>query len=147
MWLERVAGGEGLRGWVRNRVEGTVEALLIGPAETVERVAAACARGPRLALVSVVAREAAIDTGRRISARGRPNSAGSCRRRGAARRRAGRPRSSGRFGFLALVLRRAEILALGLGIAVDQLDHRHRRGVAVAEAGLDDAAIAARPVP
>ena len=38
------------------------------------------------------------------------------------------------FGFWSAVMNWAGIHALGLGIAVDQLDHRHRRGVAVAEA-------------
>src|SRR5258708_17770092 len=49
-----------------------------------------------------------------------------------------------RFG-LFVAADRARILALGVGIAVDELDDRHRRIVAVAEAGLDDAGIAARP--
>src|SRR6185312_4404192 len=51
-----------------------------------------------------------------------------------------------RGGFLGLFLARLDrtrILALGLGIAIDQLDHRHRRGIAMAEACLVDAAIAA----
>ena len=37
----------------------------------------------------------------------------------------------------------AGILALGIDVAVDELDDRHRRRVAVAEAGLQDARIAA----
>src|SRR5215813_9096578 len=41
---------------------------------------------------------------------------------------------------------RTGILALGVDIAVDELDHRHRRVVAIAEAGLDDAGIAALAV-
>ncbi len=52
----------------------------------------------------------------------------------------------GRGGFLLgwrLRLDRAGILALGLFVAVDELDHRHRRVVAVAEAGLDDAQVTA----
>src|SRR6185295_8608209 len=39
--------------------------------------------------------------------------------------------------------RRAGILALGVGVAIDQLDHRHRRLVAIAEARLEHAGIAA----
>src|SRR5580698_3392057 len=35
------------------------------------------------------------------------------------------------------------ILALGFDVAIDELDHRNRRGIAVAEAGLHDAGIAA----
>ena len=34
-------------GWVRNRRDGTVEAVFSGPVETVEAVIAACRRGPR----------------------------------------------------------------------------------------------------
>src|SRR5215210_650709 len=41
------------------------------------------------------------------------------------------------------LLRRAGILAPGLFVAVDELDHRHRGVVAEAEAGLEHAAIAA----
>ena len=41
---------------------------------------------------------------------------------------------------------RAGILALGFGVAVDQLDQRHRGIVAIAIAGLDDAGVAAGAV-
>src|SRR3546814_417956 len=59
------------------------------------------------------------------------------------------PWSGGRRRGLLLVLfpagflGRAGVLALGCGIAVDQLDDRHRRHVAVAEAGLQHPAVAA----
>src|SRR5205809_7930362 len=56
-----------------------------------------------------------------------------------------RPRRLGRRFFLFVAAHRAGILALGLGLAVDQLDDRHRRIVAVVVAGLDDAGIAAGP--
>src|SRR6266851_5008587 len=49
------------------------------------------------------------------------------------------------FLVFSLAGERAGILAFGFGIAVDQLDDRHRRIVAVAIAGLDDARIAAGP--
>src|SRR6266545_5158770 len=49
-----------------------------------------------------------------------------------------------RFG--GLFLHRAGILALGIDVAVDELDHGHRGVVAVAEAGLDDAGVAALAV-
>src|SRR5260370_26246606 len=53
---------------------------------------------------------------------------------------------SGRLSFLfGLGAGRAGILALGVGIAVDQLDDRHRRIVAVAEPGLDDPGVSAAP--
>jgi acylphosphatase len=38
--------GRGLAGWVRNRRDGTVEALFSGAADAVEDVIAACRRGP-----------------------------------------------------------------------------------------------------
>ena len=63
MWLEREAGRAGLRGWVRNRSDGSVEALLIGDAGSIDKVAAACARGPRLAVVAAIHRDAAQDDG------------------------------------------------------------------------------------
>jgi acylphosphatase len=62
-WLEREARSHGLRGWVRNRRDGSVEALLIGDADAVEAVAASCARGPRLAGVTAVERFPATDDG------------------------------------------------------------------------------------
>src|ERR1700742_2244738 len=36
----------GLDGWIRNRADGTVEALVSGPTKIVEIVVAACMRGP-----------------------------------------------------------------------------------------------------
>jgi acylphosphatase len=36
----------GLDGWIRNRVDGTVEALASGPTEAVEAFVASCMRGP-----------------------------------------------------------------------------------------------------
>jgi acylphosphatase len=42
----------GLRGWVRNRADGSVEALVQGAQEAVERMLAWARRGPRLAAVS-----------------------------------------------------------------------------------------------
>ena len=41
-----------LRGWVRNRSDSTVEALVAGPAKSVESFVAACARGPAGAQVT-----------------------------------------------------------------------------------------------
>src|SRR6185437_15436963 len=45
-----------------------------------------------------------------------------------------------------LLLDRTGVLPLGVDVAVDELDHGHRRVVAVAEAGLDDAGVAALAV-
>lgn len=42
----------GLRGWVRNRADGTVEALIGGGPDVVEAMIATCRQGPRLAEVT-----------------------------------------------------------------------------------------------
>ena len=51
-----VATGQrlGLSGWVRNRTDGSVEALVIGEDEVVGRMIEACRRGPALARVDAV---------------------------------------------------------------------------------------------
>ncbi|HZS81925.1 MAG TPA: acylphosphatase [Stellaceae bacterium] len=54
-WLEDEARAQGLRGWVRNRRDGSVEALLIGPSAALMAVIGACRQGPRLAAVTNVA--------------------------------------------------------------------------------------------
>src|SRR4051794_23846254 len=46
MWTEDTARERGISGWVRNRRDGTVEAVFAGPAETVEAMLEACRRGP-----------------------------------------------------------------------------------------------------
>jgi acylphosphatase len=45
-WTERMALERGLEGWVRNRRDGTVEAVFAGPASAVEGMIEACRRGP-----------------------------------------------------------------------------------------------------
>jgi acylphosphatase len=50
-WLVREATRHGLAGWVRNRADGTVEALLAGEEDAVQAVLMACRRGPPLARV------------------------------------------------------------------------------------------------
>lgn len=54
-WTERTACANGLAGWVRNRTDGSVEAVFAGEAQAVEAMIAACWRGPRSALVTGVA--------------------------------------------------------------------------------------------
>ncbi|HTN48482.1 MAG TPA: acylphosphatase [Burkholderiaceae bacterium] len=49
----------GLEGWVRNRGDGSVEAVVVGPAEHVDLLHAWCWRGPPGARVAVVTRRAA----------------------------------------------------------------------------------------
>jgi acylphosphatase len=62
-WTVDEARRRGLRGWVRNRRDGGVEALLIGEVEAVEGMIAACRHGPRLASVDRIDREEAVDDG------------------------------------------------------------------------------------
>jgi acylphosphatase len=54
-----------LSGWVRNRRDGTVEALVCGSAEQVEQIVAWAGQGPRFAMVQRVdvADTAAVATG------------------------------------------------------------------------------------
>jgi acylphosphatase len=50
-WTVENAVRRGLRGWVRNRGDGSVEALFCGPAAAVDEMIEACRRGPRSARV------------------------------------------------------------------------------------------------
>ena len=50
-WMVREAQRLGLAGWVRNRRDGTVEALVSGPEPAVQALLTACRRGPPLARV------------------------------------------------------------------------------------------------
>ena len=45
-WAVRTAKELRIRGWVRNRSDGSVEALAIGEEQAVERFVAACHQGP-----------------------------------------------------------------------------------------------------
>lgn len=53
-WIQQEAESRGLRGWVRNRSDGSVEAVLSGEMAAVRALAAACRRGPPKAEVSQV---------------------------------------------------------------------------------------------
>ncbi len=55
-WIERTARSLGLSGWVRNRRDGTVEAVFAGPAAVVDDMIARCRRGPDHARVEVLQR-------------------------------------------------------------------------------------------
>ena len=54
IWATRTASGLGLRGWVRNRSDGSVEALATGAPEQVAAMIEACRRGPYAAGVAEV---------------------------------------------------------------------------------------------
>ena len=60
-WVEHAALRRGLEGWVRNRRDGSVEAVFAGPAETVAAMIEACRRGPGSARVDAVEEFAAGD--------------------------------------------------------------------------------------
>ncbi len=53
-FVEREARARGLDGWVRNRRDGGVEAVLAGPADTVDAMINRCRHGPRGARVDMV---------------------------------------------------------------------------------------------
>jgi acylphosphatase len=53
-WVVERAERLGLTGWVRNRVDGSVEAVIVGDDQAVGRMIDACRRGPRLARVDAV---------------------------------------------------------------------------------------------
>ena len=50
-FVEDEAHQRGLQGWVRNRRDGSVEAVFAGPAAEVEAAIEACRRGPFSALI------------------------------------------------------------------------------------------------
>ena len=59
------AQSRGLRGWVRNLRDGSVEALLIGESDAVAAVIEECERGPQSARVDGVDKLPATDDGTR----------------------------------------------------------------------------------
>lgn len=50
-WMADEARILGLAGWVRNRFDGSVEALIVGPEPALREMIARCRRGPRSARV------------------------------------------------------------------------------------------------
>lgn len=53
-WTERVAGERGLSGWVRNRRDGTVEAVFSGLPDDVAGMVERCRDGPPSAKVTSI---------------------------------------------------------------------------------------------
>ena len=53
-WMVATAGRLGVAGWVRNRWDGTVEALVEGDTAAVEEMLRACRRGPPGASVTLI---------------------------------------------------------------------------------------------
>ncbi len=60
-WAQREAEALGLAGWVRNRRDGTVEAVFKGPAAVVRAMITDCHRGPPAARVTRVIEEPHAD--------------------------------------------------------------------------------------
>ena len=58
-WMIDKARTLGLSGWVRNRRDGTVEALIAGDVAAVEELSRLCRRGPRLAEVISISEDLA----------------------------------------------------------------------------------------
>jgi acylphosphatase len=65
LWATRTAASLGLRGWVRNRSDGSVEALATGVPEAVAALVEACRQGPYGARVTAVTVTEAEDDGSR----------------------------------------------------------------------------------
>ncbi|MBL0929695.1 MAG: acylphosphatase, partial [Alphaproteobacteria bacterium] len=62
-WTVERARAAGLCGWVRNRKDGSVEAVFAGSPDAVEAMIAECRKGPPAARVDAIAREDATDEG------------------------------------------------------------------------------------
>ncbi len=54
VFVERNAAALGLNGWVRNRRDGGVEAVVSGPADVVDEIVTRCRTGPPAARVDRV---------------------------------------------------------------------------------------------
>ncbi len=63
IWATRTALSLGLRGWVRNRRDGSVEVLATGTPDAVAALVEACRRGPIGSCVTAVAAAEAKDDG------------------------------------------------------------------------------------
>jgi acylphosphatase len=61
-WTVEEALRRGLDGWVRNRADGSVEALFAGPEDVVEAMIVACHRGPPAAQVRCVVAETSTES-------------------------------------------------------------------------------------
>ena len=58
-WMQEHARTLGVSGWVRNRLDGSVEALVAGEVAAVEELLRLCRRGPRMAEVVSIDEEMA----------------------------------------------------------------------------------------
>jgi len=53
-WMVEKARDLGVSGWVRNRLDGSLEALVAGDTAAVEELLRLCRRGPRMAEVTSI---------------------------------------------------------------------------------------------
>ena len=60
-FVEHQALSRGIEGWVRNRRDGSVEAVFVGDPASVEAMIAACRKGPRSSRVEDVEERAATE--------------------------------------------------------------------------------------
>jgi acylphosphatase len=72
VWAERESLALGLKGWVRNRHDGTVELVISGPPPAVRTMIERCWKGPPLAAVESIDVEEAslLDLGHRRTGEG-----------------------------------------------------------------------------
>jgi acylphosphatase len=72
-WTQHLAELHGLRGWVQNRRDGSVEAVFSGPADLVQVMLKACHQGPSGAFVERIeildSSEADLDLAERFEIR------------------------------------------------------------------------------
>lgn len=54
VWIEATAEARGVEGWVRNRRDGSVEAVIAGAQEVVQTMVALCGDGPSGARVEAI---------------------------------------------------------------------------------------------
>lgn len=62
-WTVKTARALGLSGWVRNRRDGSVEVLVLGPPAAIDAMTVACGHGPPAARVEDLAVEEAHPSG------------------------------------------------------------------------------------
>src|SRR6266849_6464414 len=60
VWVEREALALGLKGWVRNRLDGAVEVVVAGPPPAMAQMIERCWKGPPLANVESIDVEDAV---------------------------------------------------------------------------------------
>ncbi len=54
VWVKEKADQLGVMGWVRNRLDGDVEGLFVGPKDAVDALVKVCWEGPRAAQVEEI---------------------------------------------------------------------------------------------